>query len=104
MRDGKALSKFEFSGRIFVLPNSLINQNYLLEVRMIEDRFRISGELFKRILLHMDSLSRKELVEIQAESRAARADDCSPALYHVILALDDLAKVELINRNLMNDT
>ena len=68
---------------------------------MIEDRLRVSGELFKKILSHMDSLSRKELLELQFESKMAIQKGCSPALYHVIRALDDLAKLELVNRDLM---
>ena len=71
---------------------------------MIEDRFRVSGVLFKKILTHMDSLSRTELMELQAESTEATPGDCSPALYHVILALKDLAKVELVNRDLMDNS
>ncbi len=35
---------------------------------MIEDRFKVSGKLFKKILTHMDSLSRTQLMELQAES------------------------------------
>ena len=69
---------------------------------MIEDRFKVSGESFKKILTHMDSLSRKEHMELQAESKVALEGDCSPALYHVIQALDDLAKLELVNRDLMD--
>lgn len=69
---------------------------------MIEDRFKVSGELFKKILTHMDSLSRSELVELRVESEMAIEKNCSPALFHVIQALDDLAKLELINRDLMN--
>lgn len=68
---------------------------------MNEERFRVSGELFRRILTHMDSLSRDELLELQAERREVRPELCSPAFYHVILALEDLAKVELVNRDLI---
>jgi len=69
---------------------------------MIEDRFKVSGELFKKILTHMDTLSRSELVKLRVEIEMAIEKDCSPALFHVIQALDDLAKLELINRDLMN--
>ncbi|MEX0998826.1 MAG: hypothetical protein WD000_02540 [Thermodesulfobacteriota bacterium] len=55
---------------------------------MIEDRFKMSGEFFKKILSHMDSLTRTELLELQAESRRALEGDCSQALYHVVRALD----------------
>ena len=71
---------------------------------MIEDRFKVSGKLFKKILTHMDSLSRTQLMELQAESRDATPGDCSPALYHVIQALEDLAKVEFVNRDLMDNS
>jgi len=50
----------------------------------------------------MDSLSRSELVELRVESEMAIEKNCSTALFHVIQALDDLAKLELINRDLMN--
>jgi hypothetical protein len=39
---------------------------------MIEDKFKVSGKLFKKILTHMDSLSRTQLMELQAESREQR--------------------------------
>ncbi len=68
---------------------------------MSDERYKVSGELFKRILTHMDSLSRKQLMELQAEGRGVEPDICSPAFYHVVLALEDLAKVELVNRDLM---
>jgi hypothetical protein len=64
----------------------------------------MSGELFKKILSHMDSLARTELIELQAESRRALEGDCSQALYPVIRALDELAKVELVNRDLMGSS
>ena len=70
---------------------------------MIEDRFKMSGELFKKILSHMDSLTRTELLELQAESRRVLEGDCSQALYYVVRALDELAKVELVNRDLMDN-
>jgi len=70
---------------------------------MIEDRFKVSGELFKKILSHMDSLTRTQLMELQAESKEAAQGDLSPALFHVIQALDELAKVELVNRDLMGN-
>lgn len=70
---------------------------------MMEVRYRVSGELFKKILSHVDSLIRAELLELQAESKAAQGRECSQALYHVIQALDELAKVELINRDLMGN-
>ncbi len=70
---------------------------------MIEDRFKMSGEFFKKILSHMDSLTRTELLELQAESRRALEGDCSQALYHVVRALE-LAKVELVNRDLMGSS
>lgn len=69
---------------------------------MIENRFKRSGELFKKILSHMDSLDRTELLELQAESRRALEGDCSQALYYVVRALNELAKVELVNRDLMD--
>jgi hypothetical protein len=70
---------------------------------MSEGRFRVSGELFKRILTHMDTLSRKQLMELQNEGRGVEPGICSPAFYHMVLALEDLAKVELVNRDLMGD-
>jgi len=69
---------------------------------MTSDRFRVSGDLFKKILTHMDSLSRKQLMELQLESKEIEPDSCSPAYYHVMRALEDLAKVELVNRDLMS--
>ena len=68
---------------------------------MKEDRFKVSGELFRRVLTHMDLLSRDELMEIQAERREIKPDLCLPAFYHMIIALEDLARVELINRDLI---
>jgi len=70
---------------------------------MREARFKVSGELFKTILTQMDSLSRKQLLELQAEGKGVELDVCSPAFYHVVLALEDLAKVELVNRDLMGN-
>lgn len=70
---------------------------------MIKDKFKVSGNLFKKILSHMDSLSRKELMELQAECSSAIQSDCSPTLYHIIKALDDLAKLELVNRDLIDN-
>lgn len=69
---------------------------------MTEDRLKVSGEMFKKILSHMDSLTRKELLELQAESKVTSEQECSPALYHVLQALNELAKVELVNRDLMD--
>ena len=54
---------------------------------MIEDRFKMSGELFKKILSHMDSLTRTELLELQAESRRVLEGDCSQAPYYVVRAV-----------------
>ncbi len=71
---------------------------------MVEERLKVSGEMFKRILSHMDSLTRTELLALQAESKAAQREDCSPALYHVMQALNELAKVELVNRDLMDNS
>ena len=70
---------------------------------MIEDRHKVSGELFKRVLTHMDSLSRAQLVQLQDEINNTLPGECSPALYHMIKALEDLAKVELVNRDLMDN-
>jgi len=70
---------------------------------MSEERFKVSGELFKRILTQMDSLSTKQLLELQTEGRGVDPGVCSPAFYHVVLALQDLAKVELVNRDLMGE-
>ena len=70
---------------------------------MVEERLKVSGEMFKKILSHMDSLTRKELLELQAESEVAQQENCSPALYHVMQALNELAKVELVNRDLMDN-
>lgn len=70
---------------------------------MIEQRLRVSGVMFKKILSHMDSLTRNELLELQAEIKVAQEEKCSPALYHVIKALNELAKVELVNRDLMGN-
>ncbi|MEQ9619841.1 MAG: hypothetical protein RIG61_11810 [Deltaproteobacteria bacterium] len=71
---------------------------------MKEDRFKVSSELFRRVLTHIDLLSRDELMEIQAERREVKPDLCSPAFYHMILALEDLARAELVNRDLMGDS
>lgn len=49
---------------------------------MSDERYKVSGELFKRILTHMDSLPRKQLMELQAEGRGVEPDICSPAFYH----------------------
>ncbi|MEM7007687.1 MAG: hypothetical protein AAF462_00965 [Thermodesulfobacteriota bacterium] len=70
---------------------------------MIEDRLKVSGEMFKEILSHMDTLSRNELLELQAESEVACKEKCSPALYHIMQALNELARVELVNRDLMGN-
>ena len=70
---------------------------------MIEQRLKVSGVMFKKILSHMDSLTRKELLELKAESEVAQKERCSPALYHVMLALNELARVELVNRDLMGN-
>ena len=70
---------------------------------MSEDRFRVSGELFKKILTHMDTLSRKQLMDLQDEGKGVGPEVCSPAFYHLVLALEDLAKVELVNRDLMGE-
>ncbi len=70
---------------------------------MSEGRFKVSGELFKGILTQMDTLSRRQLMQLQDEGRGVEPELCSPAFYHVVLALEDLAKVELVNRDLMGD-
>ena len=49
----------------------------------------------------MDELSRAELMEIIAERSELTRDVCSPTFYHVVLALEDIASAELINRDLM---
>lgn len=51
----------------------------------------------------MDTLSRKQLMQLQEEGKGVVPELCSPAFYHVVLALEDLAKVELVNRDLMDD-
>ncbi len=71
---------------------------------MSENRLKVSGALFREILTHMDSLSREELMGLQTERREIKPDLCSPAFYHVILALEELAKVELVNRDLMGNS
>lgn len=68
---------------------------------MADGRFKVSGELFRSILARMDSLSRAELMEIRAERMEISPERCSPAFYHVVLALEDIASAELINRDLM---
>lgn len=71
---------------------------------MKDDRFKVSGELFRSILSQMDLLSRHELMEIQAERREIKPDLCSLAFYHIMLALEDLARAELVNRDLMGNS
>jgi hypothetical protein len=68
---------------------------------MADDRYKVSGELFRGILARMDSLTRAELMELRAERKELRAEHCSPAFFHVVLALGDIAGAELINRDLM---
>jgi hypothetical protein len=68
---------------------------------MTEDRIKVSVELFRDMLARMDSLTRAELMEIRAEGRELRPDSCSPAYYHAVLALGDMAGAELINRDLI---
>jgi hypothetical protein len=68
---------------------------------MTEERFRVSSQLFRNILARMDELSRAELMEIRAERNEIAPERCSPAFYQVVLALEDIASAELINRDLM---
>ena len=68
---------------------------------MSEERIKVSVELFRDMLARMDSLTRAELMQIRAEGRALSPESCSPALYHAVLALGDMAGAELINRDLM---
>jgi len=49
----------------------------------------------------MDSLSREDLITLQTEGSDLNPDSCSPAFYHVMRALGDLARVELVNRDLV---
>lgn len=68
---------------------------------MADDRIKVSVELFRDMLARMDSLTREELMQIRAEGRGLSPENCSPAYYHVVLALGDMAGAELINRDLM---
>lgn len=68
---------------------------------MADERFKVSGELFRGILAKMDSLTRAELMELRIERKDVKPEHCSPAFYHVVLALGDIAGAELINRDLM---
>ena len=68
---------------------------------MSEDSIKVSVELFRDMLARMDSLTRAELMEIREEGRDLSPENCSPAYYHVVLALGDMAGAELINRDLM---
>lgn len=70
---------------------------------MSEAKLKVSGEIFKSILTHMDALSRKELNELKEGGRTLESGLCSPAYYHVVLALEDLARVELVNRDLIGE-
>lgn len=70
---------------------------------MSEERVKISGEIFRSILTHMDTLSRKELMELKDGGKTIKTGQCSPAYYYVVLALEDLARVELVNRDLMGE-
>ena len=70
---------------------------------MSEERFKVSGEIFRNILTHMDTLSRKELLELKDGGKSLESGLCSPAYYHVVLALEDLARVELVNRDLIGE-
>jgi len=67
---------------------------------MNQEKFKVSGRLFKGILIQMDSLSREDLITLQTEGAGLNPDLCSPAFYHVMQALGDLARVELVNRDL----
>ena len=71
---------------------------------MSEDRCKVSGEIFKSILTHMDSLSRKELLALKDGGKSLESGLYSPAYYYVVLALEDLARVELVNRDLIGES
>mgnify|MGYP006908325471 CR=1 FL=1 len=68
---------------------------------MPDDRMKISENIFRKLLAEMDSMSRTELISLQLEDSGPRPEEYSPALYHIIMALRDLARAELINRDLM---
>lgn len=70
---------------------------------MSEERLKISGEIFRSILTHMDTLSRKELIELKDGGKTVEPGHHSPAYYYVVLALEDLARVELVNRDLIGE-
>lgn len=52
--------------------------------------------------MQMDSLSREDLIILQTEGEDLNPDLYSPAFYDVMQALGDLARVELVNRDLVD--
>lgn len=69
---------------------------------MNQEKFKVSGRLFRSILTQMDSLSREDLITLQTEGAELNPDLCSRAFYHAVQALRDLARVELVNRDLID--
>ena len=67
---------------------------------MSEVKQRVLSETFKSLLTQMDSLSTEELLELQS-ARGGTEGACSQAFRHVMLALEDMARAELINRDLI---
>jgi hypothetical protein len=67
---------------------------------MSEVKHRVLSEMFRGLLSRMDSLSTEELLELQS-TRGGAEGACSQAFHHVMLALEDMARAELINRDLI---
>jgi hypothetical protein len=67
---------------------------------MSEVKQRVLSETFRSLLTRMDSLSTEELLELQS-ARGGTEGVCSQAFHHVMLALEDMARAELINRDLI---
>jgi hypothetical protein len=67
---------------------------------MSEVKHRVLSETFRSLLTRMDALSTEELLELQS-ARGAEEGACSQAFHHVMLALEDMARAELINRDLI---
>ena len=67
---------------------------------MSEVKHRVLSETFRSLLSRMDSLSTEELLELQS-GRGGTEGACSQAFHHVMLALEDMARAELINRDLI---
>ena len=63
-------------------------------------KHRVLSETFRSLLSRMDSLSTEELLELQS-GRGGTEGACSQAFHHVMLALEDMARAELSNRDLI---